>query len=90
MVDVMRASSRSSAVSYPSTGVPVPQKRLIVVHAGARDECGPGLLGLGAPGRPGEKDAELAQKLGQPQPLLAVFPEELFECMGQLASLRAT
>jgi hypothetical protein len=31
----------------------------------------------------GEKDAELAQKLGQLQPFTAVFPQE---CMGQLAS----
>jgi hypothetical protein len=29
-----------------------------------------------------ERDAVSAQKLGQPQPLLAVFPQE---CMGQLA-----
>ena len=30
----------------------------------------------------GEKDAKLAQKLGQPQPFIAVFPQE---CMGRLA-----
>jgi hypothetical protein len=29
-----------------------------------------------------EKDAKLAQKLGQLQPFIAVFPQE---CMGQLA-----
>ena len=33
--------------------------------------------------RPCEKDAKLAQKLGQLQPFTAVFPQE---CMGQLAS----
>ena len=32
--------------------------------------------------RKGEKDAELAQTLGQLKPLIAVFPQE---CMGQLA-----
>jgi hypothetical protein len=31
----------------------------------------------------GEKDAKLAQKLGQLQPFIAVYPQE---CMGQLAS----
>jgi hypothetical protein len=35
---------------------------------------------------PGEKDAKLAQKLGQLQPFRAVFPQE---CMGQLASFWA-
>ena len=34
-----------------------------------------------------EKDAELAQKLGQLQPFLAVFPRE---CVGQLASFGPT
>jgi hypothetical protein len=34
-----------------------------------------------------EKDAELAQKLGQLQPFLAVFPQE---CMGQLAPFGPT
>jgi hypothetical protein len=34
-----------------------------------------------------EKDAKLAQKLGQFQPCAAVFPQE---CMGQLASLGPT
>ena len=34
-----------------------------------------------------EKDAKLAQKLGQLQPLMAVF---LLECMGQLASFGLT
>ena len=34
-----------------------------------------------------EKDAKLAQKLGQLQPFLAVFPQE---CMGQLASFGPT
>ena len=33
-------------------------------------------------GGPSEKDAKLAQKLGQPQAFMAVF---LLECMGQLA-----
>ena len=36
---------------------------------------------------PSEKDAKLAQKLGQLQPFTAVFPQE---CMGQLASFRPT
>ena len=36
---------------------------------------------------PSEKDAELAQKLGQLQPFIAVFPQE---CMGQLASFGPT
>ena len=36
---------------------------------------------------PGEKDAKLAQKLGQLQPFRTVFPEE---CMGQLASFGPT
>jgi hypothetical protein len=40
---------------------------------------GPLRAGLGA----GEKDAKLAQKLGQLQPFLAAFPQE---CVGQLAS----
>jgi hypothetical protein len=30
-----------------------------------------------------EKDIKLAQKLGQPQPFIVVFPQE---CMGQLVS----
>jgi hypothetical protein len=34
-----------------------------------------------------EEDAELAQKLGQLQPFLAVFPQE---CMGQPASFGPT
>jgi hypothetical protein len=34
-----------------------------------------------------EKDAKLAQKLGQLQPFIAVFPHE---CMGQLASFGPT
>ena len=34
-----------------------------------------------------ERDAELAQKLGQLQPFIAVFPQE---CMGQLASFGPT
>jgi hypothetical protein len=34
-----------------------------------------------------EEDAKLAQKLGQPQPLMAV---SLLECMGQLASFGPT
>jgi hypothetical protein len=34
-----------------------------------------------------EQDAKLAQKLGQLQPFLAVFPQE---CMGQLASFGPT
>ena len=34
-----------------------------------------------------EKDAQLAQKLGQLQPLIAVFPQE---CVGQLASFGPT
>jgi hypothetical protein len=34
-----------------------------------------------------EKDAALAQKLGQLQPLIAVFPQA---CMGQLASVGST
>jgi hypothetical protein len=34
-----------------------------------------------------ERDANLAQKLGQLQPLTAVFPRE---CMGQLASFGPT
>jgi hypothetical protein len=34
-----------------------------------------------------EKDAKLAQKLGQPLPFIAIFPQE---CMGQLASFGAT
>ena len=34
-----------------------------------------------------EKDAKLAQKLGQLQPFIAVFPQE---CMGQLASFGPT
>ena len=34
-----------------------------------------------------EKDAELAQKLGQLQPFMAAFPQE---CMGQLASFGPT
>jgi hypothetical protein len=38
-------------------------------------------------GGPSENDAELAQKLGQLQPFLAVFPQE---CMGQLASFGPT
>jgi hypothetical protein len=36
---------------------------------------------------PGENDAGLAQKLGQLQPFLAVFPRE---CVGQLASFGPT
>jgi hypothetical protein len=32
---------------------------------------------------PSEKNAKLAQKLSQPQPVVAAFPQE---CMGQLAS----
>ena len=32
---------------------------------------------LGVPDEPSEKDAKLAQKLGQLQPFLAVFPQEL-------------
>ena len=35
----------------------------------------------------GEKEAKLAQKLGQLQPFIAVFPHE---CMGQLASFGPT
>ena len=35
----------------------------------------------------GEKDATLAQKLGQLQPFIDVFPQE---CMGQLASVGPT
>ena len=37
--------------------------------------------------REGENDAELAQKLGQRQPFVAVFPQE---CMGQLAPFGPT
>ena len=37
--------------------------------------------------RSGEKDAELAQKLGQLQHFIAVFPQE---CMGQLAYFGVT
>ena len=37
-------------------------------------------------GHPSEKDAVSAQKLGQLQPFLAVFPQE---CVGQLASVGA-
>jgi hypothetical protein len=37
--------------------------------------------------RASEKDAKLAQKLGQLQPFLAVLPPE---CMGQLASFGPT
>jgi hypothetical protein len=40
-------------------------------------------MGAGA----GEKDTRLAQKLGQLQPFIAVFPQE---CMGQLASFGPT
>ena len=47
--------------------------------------------GEGAQGEPhveqSEKDAKLAQKLGQLQPFVAVFPPE---CMGQLASFGPT
>ena len=39
------------------------------------------------PHRTGEKDAELAQKLGQLQPFIAVFPQG---CMGQLGSFGPT
>ena len=38
-------------------------------------------------GAASESDAKLAQKLGQLQPFLAVFPQE---CMGQLASFGPT
>jgi hypothetical protein len=38
-------------------------------------------------GATGEKDAKLAQKLGQLQPFAAVFPQE---CTGQLASFGPT
>ena len=44
----------------------------------------------GAPNKPrrsSEKDAKLAQKLGQRQPFRAAFPQE---CMGQLASFEPT
>jgi hypothetical protein len=34
-----------------------------------------------------EKDTKLAQKLGQLQPFIAVFPQK---CMGQLASFGPT
>jgi hypothetical protein len=52
----------------------------------------PGLEGLRrrpgeVRGRPSEKDAKLAQKLGQLQPFLAVLPQE---CMGQLAHFGPT
>jgi hypothetical protein len=39
------------------------------------------------PGHCSEKDAKLAQKLGQLQPFIAVFPQE---CMGQLGSFGPT
>ena len=41
----------------------------------------------GAAFAPSEKDAKLAQKLGQLQPFIAAFPQE---CMGQLASFVPT
>jgi hypothetical protein len=40
-----------------------------------------------APGACSEKDAQLAQKLGQRQPFTAVFPQE---CIGQLAPFGPT
>ena len=40
-----------------------------------------------APPRPGEKEAKLAQQLGQLQPFIAAFPQE---CMGQLACFGPT
>ena len=45
--------------------------------------AGGALPGAAAAAGEGEKDAKLAQKLGQLQPFTAVFPQE---CMGQLAS----
>jgi hypothetical protein len=56
-------------------------------RGGARGPAGARGRGLGgralARGAASEKDAKLAQKLGQLQPFTALFPRE---CMGQLAS----
>jgi len=74
----------------PSCERPLPPRR----HCASR--CPPGRAGRlralagGLPGRAarqGEKDATLAQKLGQLQPFIALFPQE---CTGQLASFRPT
>jgi hypothetical protein len=61
---------------------------------GALAAAGAVLFDPGAPGacapcghHPGEKDAKLAQKLGQLRPFMAVFPQG---CMGQLASFGPT
>ena len=58
------------------------------LHVVSRDVAGDGLGrrgaagAVGAPHHASEKVVKLVQKLGQLQPLIAVFPQE---CMGQLA-----
>jgi hypothetical protein len=87
------APLRGGAPIIEPTGVPLPQAdpwgvapRLLRLPNGllALTTGRPGLmLWLAADPPSGEKDAELAQKLGQRRPFIAVFPPE---CRGQLAS----
>ena len=63
------------ALSYPLQLHPARACATSLIRAGCRSA---------APKR--EKDVKLAQKLGQLQPFIAVFPQE---CMGQLPSLWA-
>ena len=73
-------------VPFGITCLALPLSRFSLPHA-LRRAPRPGRLSAlsvihSRSGRASEKDAKLAQKLGQLQPFIAVFPQE---CIGQLA-----